>query len=146
MANINLDQFEVVMPTINRYTTPAVIITPDGHIRVNNSFSKIIDGQYFLIRANARRTQLLLEPLTEKQELSFFLKKNGTIRAIDFTRELVQKGIKLPARYTVSWDNNIKMWCGIYFEESDNTTSVPVIRINKTRKPRTKGLSDMMAA
>lgn len=146
MANINLDQFEVVMPTINRYTTPAVIITPDGLIRVNNSLSKIIKGSHFLIRANAKKTQLLLEPLPEKQELSFFLKKNGTIRAVNFTRELVQKGIPLPARYTVVWDDSIKMWYGTYFDEGDDAASVPVIRINKARRPRTRGLSDMMAA
>lgn len=145
MANINLEQFEVVMPAINRFTTPAVIITADGVIRFNNSLSKMMEGQHFMIRTNAKRTQLLFEPLEQKQELSFFFRKNGTTRAVEFTRELAQKGIRLPARYTMVWEKSIDMWCGTYFETKNDPASVPVIRINKTRKPRTTGLSEMMA-
>lgn len=85
-------------------------------------------------------TKILLDP---KEKESFNILKSGSIRAEEFTRELVSRGIILPARYTTEWNEEVQMWLGTLVKSIKSQKVEPIIKSN-LRKPRTTGLKDML--
>ena len=50
----------------------------------------------------------------EKGESTFRFPKGGAVKAVDFTRSLVEQGISVPARYEVIWSEKNQRWMGTW--------------------------------
>ena len=107
MDKVNLSNFDLVLPPQNRVDAFTINISPSGYVNLNGKLMLNIKSSKIVLRVNQNGKQILL---AEQEELCFRLPKSGSIKAIDFTRDLVKRGISLPARYSVAWNEEIKMW------------------------------------
>ncbi len=133
MKKVNLSDFELVQPPQKNTGTLAINICTSGYVNLNGKLMQNVKSPKIALRVNQSGKEILLD---EQEELSFRLPKSGSVKAIDFTRDLVKKGIRLPARYSVSWSEELKMWHCLY-----------VISFNsnkKTKNLRKTGLQDMV--
>lgn len=84
-------------------------------------------------------TKIILDPQVNEP---FKIFNNGSIEAVDFTRELARKGITLPARYEVKLDEDDQKWLGILIKPKKTSKAASITK--NIKKPRTTGLVDMI--
>ncbi|MFZ3373133.1 MAG: hypothetical protein WA131_08950 [Desulfitobacteriaceae bacterium] len=136
MDKVNLADFELVLPPQNSTGAFAVNICHSGYVNLNGKLMQNIKSSKMALRVNQNGREILL---AEQEEPSFRLPKSGSIKAIDFTRDLAKRGIRLPARYSVAWNDELKMW-RCQFSTSFNSNK----NEKRIKSPRKTGLQDMM--
>lgn len=137
MNKVNLSDFELVLPPQNREDAFTVNICPSGYVNLNGKLMQNIKSSKMALRVNQNGKQILL---AEQEESSFRLPKSGSIKAIDFTRDLAKRGIRLPARYSVAWNEELKMWHCLYSTSFNSNKNE-----KRIKSPRKTGLQDMMS-
>lgn len=144
MRLINLSEFRLVTPKTDRLSTLSVGVMPDGRIHLNGKFMGKIDSPFIFFRVSGDGKQVLMEPLKECQPGSLRLPKSGDIRSTELSRELVALGLKIPAYYIVTWNEDVCMWHGVHCPEK----TPPKTNTNqkKITQPRKNGLKDMIVA
>lgn len=80
--------------------------------------------------------------MSEHQSGSLRVPKCGDIHGTELSRELVALGLKLPAYYTLTWNEDLDMWHGIHCPEK--TPPKTNSKQKKMRQPRKSGLEDMI--
>lgn len=136
---IDLSQFEEIIP-LPKPSQLAINITASGYVNLNERLRNKMQLTEVGLRVNKDGTQIILNPKTDNP---FKVLKSGSIKAIECTRKLANKGVTLPARYDAEWNEDIHMWVGSLIKPKKASKTVPNNK-SKLTKPRTTGLNDMI--
>lgn len=139
METIDLSQFTLIAPS-PKLSLLAININASGNVNLSGKLKHKISSPTVGLHVFNDGTKILLDP---KERESFNILKSGSIRAEEFTRELVSRGIILPARYTTEWNEEVQMWLGTLVKSIKPQKVAPIIKSN-LKKPRTTGLKDML--
>lgn len=143
MSVINFEEFRLVAPKENRLHSLSLSVMWDGRIHLNGKLLEKIGSPYIFLRVNSDGTQILIEPLGEKQNQALSVPKSGDIRVTELHKDLEALGLRFPVYYTVTWDENFNIWHGIY--NPDKTLPTTKNKQKKLSQPRKNGLKDMLA-
>jgi|GEM_PF-3307729 hypothetical protein len=142
MTQINLTEFTLVEPKLDRNNALTVTVTPDSRVHLNGKLLEKIGSPFIFLRMHINGNQMLIEALKEHQAGAIRLPKSGDIKGTEVSRELSSLGLNLPAYFSVAWNDDISMWHGIHYPEK-----TPLFDKHKQKKisqPRKNGLKDMM--
>jgi len=136
LAALDLNDFEPVSDPL-RKPSWVITINPRGHIALNNAFqSELIKHTSdlnlgFAIHKTDPRIMRIF--LTETPNYTFNKSGSGK-NDTDFTRMLVERGITLPARYEISWVEELNSWIA----QSNTGLNPNAVKdsINATRKKK----------
>lgn len=142
MTVINLEEFRLVTPKLDRLYSLSVSVMRDGRIHLNGKFMEKISSSYIFLRVNNDGTQILIEPLKEKLNDALGLPKSGDIRVTELNKDLEALGLRPPIYYAVTWNDEVGMWHGIYCP--DKTPPAVNNKQKKLNQPRKNGLKDMI--
>lgn len=143
MTSINLSEFILLTPNLDRLYALSVTVMPDGRLHLNGKLIEKLNGPFIFFRYHRDGKQILIETLEEHQDGAYRLPKSGDIRGIELSRTLVALGFKLPAYYSVTWNEEACMWYGIYRPEKTQLNDKS--KQKKMSQPRKNGLKDMVA-
>ena len=114
---IHFNDFELILPPPNRRSVRAVNVNQSGKLTVNLCLYESLsckEVQFYI--SKDKRTLLLCEqgtPNSREASASYRLPKNGTIHNCEFTRDYIRKGLTLPVRYEMYWNEQEQLWMGI---------------------------------
>ncbi|TCL45137.1 hypothetical protein [Harryflintia acetispora] len=108
-VKLNLDDFEVLTQPRAPGIGPCININSSGHISLNAKLMACLHTRELRVLVSRDKETILLD---EQGEATFRFPKDGSVKAVDFTRGLVERGISLPARYQVVWSEKNQLWVG----------------------------------
>ena len=108
---LNLEEFEELVQPQPPGTGPCINIHSSGNISLNAKLLEKLHTRELRVLVSHDREMILLD---EKGESTFRFPKGGSVKAVDFTRSLVEQGISLPARYEVIWSEKNQLWMGTW--------------------------------
>ncbi len=143
MTEINLSEFILVTPKLDRHNALSVTVMPDSRVHLNGKLIEKISSSFIFFRIHSDGRQILIEPLKEQQAGAIRLPKSGDIKGTEVSRDLSSLGFKLPAYYSVVWNEGICMWHGVHCPEK--TPLNDKHKQKKISQPRKNGLKDMIS-
>lgn len=84
------------------------------------------------------REDIVVVKQSKSMERGYSIPKSYAVSASTFTRELVKRGVKLPARYIMSWNEDSGVWVGTRDKDFNNTP--PLARAKRRKVPELKAL------
>lgn len=138
MTKEEFEKFKIVLPEPNRFSQLALTISSKGYVNLNGKLMERLGQiQTIGLYATDDGRELLLDPQLP-QKKSFRLPKSGSFKAVRFIRLLAEKGIALPARYEVFWEEAQHMWHAVYTPLFENGRKALEKEIKKPRDKRVK--------
>lgn len=109
--SLDFSTLQDIPPLQRYYEMPRVSITPKGLFSMNSAFRKEAGAQRrFQVRISPDGRYLVLYP-TELANVCFSA-KNGHMTHTPLAKSLKERGIRLPALYTVTWCQEHEAWIG----------------------------------
>lgn len=126
---IDVGLFVTILPDPTRQNRLVMQANASGHVSLSKNLRTQIQWDKVLFLTNAGGDVILLKKHTD--EAAYYrIPNSNSISALPFTRELVKRGIPLPASYKMSWNHEIGMWVGTLIKDPS--------REPRTRKPAGK--------
>jgi hypothetical protein len=127
-------------------------VWPSGEIRLNSKLAGLLGGKSVLLYSSDDAKELLLDETEKEEEKSRLIPKSAKFKSERLKSFLYRKKVSLPVCYMVEWDEKCEVWrCKLDCSFQNNpkyvpdfTSDAPPSVQKKTRKPRTKGLKDML--
>lgn len=112
MDEFDLSCFDVILPEPNRLNVLAIRANKSGRVSLNAKMRSELQWDKILFAANAKADRIYIKQYTN-EERYYIVPAKSTIEASTFTRTIVKRGVRLPARYIMSWNNKCQIWVGI---------------------------------
>lgn len=110
--DLDFSTLEDIPPLQRYYETPRVSITPKGLFSMNGAFQREAGAQRrFRVRISPDGRYLAL--YTAEPANVCFSVKSGYVTHTALAKTLKERGIQLPALYTVTWCQEQEAWVGV---------------------------------
>lgn len=130
-AEINLSEFEHVLPPIRPMASCAITVSAGGNVALNQRLLDALGETEKVFDIRMKRSDGAMLLLMQNSSADYRFPKNGSRKDLAFARDLASKGISLPARYEVAWNEVIGAWVGTLTQ----TQAVPDV-VALTKKHR----------
>lgn len=109
--DLDFSTLQDIPPLRHHYDIPRVSVTQKGLFSMNGAFRRETGAQRrFRVKITPDGRYLVLYP-TEPANVCFSA-KNGNMTHTALARSLMERGIQLPAIYTVVWSQEQEAWVG----------------------------------
>lgn len=137
-VKIDLSDFHEILAEPNRWNVLAITANASGHISPNANMRNKLQWKEVVFSVNSTANQLLIKQHTNESNYSVVPPKSA-IAASKITQELVRRGVRLPARYVMYWDDECQLWLGIL-----DKASVRGFKGKNRRKKNVPALKDLV--
>ncbi len=141
---LDLSSFESVEKIADSENIYAWSVMLDGTLRLNSRLTAKIspNSRSIAIYISSEGRQLIIRYTDAEDIYARVVNKSGNIRAKELMDQLGKRGVKLPARYCVTWNEEHGVWLG----ELDKHYKFAQTNANgaKAKRERTRGLIDML--
>lgn len=139
---IDLSNFEVIDMTPENKNLLSLTMWPNGELRFNGKLTDLLKGKCILLRCSKDAKQVLLAEVEQGLPKARIIPNSGSVKTSIIKSSLFhENAVVLPARYLVEWNETVGMWQGDFDDTYEYT---PPINDKKVKKPKKKGLEEML--